>query len=365
MRIGFDCAKLAKGTGKSIGIYNVAKSVVENLVTVMPEEHQLVVFGNEYNREDFDIEGVEFILSDLNINDKKDVLMWELFRVNKYIKKYNIDKIVYPRGFTSFFCPVEDIIIVHDLIPFYYDKHYKGTLGRAENAYIMYRLKQSIKSAKKVITISEYSKSDIINIVPKAASKIKVIYHGFDRRRDKFASIPSDYDYIFGVTSGLPHKNAKGIVKAYEAYCNKVKKPVKLVLAGIKSLEDAGIEVDQSIAGNIICQKGMSDAQYYGTFRSSKLLLFLPYIEGFGLPPLEAMELGVPVIASNRTSVPEVVDDAGILVDPDDYEAASEGIIKILEDVEYKKDLIFNGYVNLNNFRWEEKIQEYLKFILE
>jgi glycosyltransferase involved in cell wall biosynthesis len=364
MRIGFDCAKLAKGTGKSIGIYNVARSVVTNLVGKLPEGYELVVFGNEKNRCDFDVEGVEFVLTDLDITSKKEILLWELFRVNSYIKKYHIDEIVFPRGFTSWFCPVKDVIIVHDLIPFYYHTHYPEVLGKLQNAYIMFRLKQSIRLAKKVITISQYSYQDIVKMVPAAAGKTTVILHGFDRRRDRYEVQPAKEEYIIGVTSALPHKNAKGIVSAYLEYFKMTEKPAKLVLAGIESLDAAGINVDVRARAYIECRKYLEDQEYFTLFKNAKVLVFLSYIEGFGLPPLEAMELGVPVICSNASSLPEVINDAGILVDPDDSKAAAEALLKVLSDEEYRKDLIFNGYVNLNSFRWEDKIQEYIKVLV-
>lgn len=365
MRIGFDCAKLAKGMGKSIGIYNVTKSVVTNLVGRLPEGVELVVFGNEMNRQDFDIDGVEFIVSDINLESRKDFLMWELFRVNKYIKKYKIDRIVFPRGFTSLFCPVTDIIIVHDLIPFFYHKNFPGVLGKLENTYIMARLKQSVASADRIITISDYSKNDMVRMVPKAAKKTEVILHGFDHRKQLYDVEPAAEDYIIGVTSVLPHKNAKGIVEAYKEYVKSNSNPAKLVLAGLKSLSDAGISVDEEIVGLIECKKFLEDKEYFALFKNAKVLLFMSVIEGFGLPPLEAMELGVPVICSNRTSLPEVINDAGVLIDPDDVRAAAAALDKMLGDEEYRQEYIRKGYENLEKFRWEDKIQQYIKVLTE
>lgn len=364
MRIGFDCVKLVKGKGKSIGIYNVARSVVTNMAGKLPQDCQIVVFGNEKNRADFDIEGVEFIPVSLDVDSKKALVMWELFGINKIIKQYKIDRIVFPRGYTSLFCPAQDTIIVHDLIPFFYNKEFPGYFGKLENAYIMFRLKQSIRLAHNVITISEYSKQDIIKKVPSSAGKITVIHHGFDRRSKMYDVEPAKEDYIIGVTSALPHKNAKGLVKAYCRYHDISANPAKLVIAGLDSLEAAGIEVEEKYKSSIECKRFLEDKEYFSLFKNAKVLLFLPLIEGFGLPPLEAMELGVPVISSDRSSLPEVVGDAGILVDPDNTDAVAQALEKVMADVEYRKDLIFNGYINLNSFRWEDKIKQYIKVIV-
>lgn len=370
MRIGFDCAKLVKGTSKSIGIYNTARSVVVRLAKQLPKEHQLVVIGNGSNREDFAAEGVEFHAVDLDINSTKAILLWETLRVNSYIRKLKLDEIVFPRGFTSLFCPVRDVVIVHDLIPFYYDKHYPGVLNRLQNAYVMLRMKSSIRTADKIITISDYSRKDILGIVPRAEKKVHVILHGYEthnRDIEKLSDAPEKY--FFGITSGLPHKNAVGLLKAYARYCELTTEPYELVVAGLSDLSIAEqkpeFSIPESVKKRIHCNKFMDDKRFYSLFAHSRGLVFLSLIEGFGLPPLEAMELGVPVICSNAASLPEVVNGAGIMVDPENTDMAAEAMKRISEEPELSEELIFKGYENLKNFSWEERIEEYIKVLTE
>ena len=368
MRIGFDCAKLVKGTSKSIGIYNITKSVVTRLAKQLPKEHELVVIGNENNRDDFDVEGVEFHPVELDINSTKAILLWETVRVNSYIKKLKLDEIVFPRGFTSLFCPVKDVIIVHDLIPFYYDKHFPGVLNRVQNAYVMMRMKSSIRTADKIITISEYSKKDILRIVPKAEKKTHVILHGYEphnREIEELSDIPENYFY--GITSKLPHKNAVGLVKAYSEYYKMTDKPYDLEIAGLPDLsaveEKLDIALTDEVKKHIHCNKFMDDKRFYSLFAHSKGLIFLSLIEGFGLPPLEAMELGVPVICSNATSLPEVVRDAGIMVDPENAQKIAVQMKRLTEQGQLSKELVSKGYANLKNFNWEERVEEYIKVL--
>ena len=368
MRIGFDCAKLVKGTSKSIGIYNITKSVVTRLAKQLPKEHELVVIGNENNRDDFDVEGVEFHPVELDINSTKAILLWETVRVNSYIKKLKLDEIVFPRGFTSLFCPVKDVIIVHDLIPFYYDKHFPGVLNRVQNAYVMMRMKSSIKTADKIITISDYSKKDILGIVPKAEKKTHVILHGYEphnREIEELSDIPENYFY--GITSKLPHKNAVGLVKAYSEYYKMTDKPYDLEIAGLPDLsaveEKLDIALTDEVKKHIHCNKFMDDKRFYSLFAHSKGLIFLSLIEGFGLPPLEAMELGVPVISSNATSLPEVVRDAGIMADPENTDEIAARMKQLTEQPELSKELISKGYANLKNFNWEERVEQYIKVL--
>lgn len=365
MRIGFDCAKLVKGTSKSIGIYNVTKSVVSLLVKHLSKEHQLVVIGNESNRCDFDLEGVEFISVKLNIDSTKSILLWETFKVNSYIKKLKLDRVVFPRGFTSLFCPVKDVIIVHDMIPFFYNRYFPGVLGRVQNAYVMMRLKGSIKSADKIITISEYSKQDIVNIVPKAKDKVSVILHGFDtHKRENLKKPDMANDYFFAITSSkLLHKNPTAVIKSYIDYCGCTDKPYDLVLSGVKNLDELNMEIPEDVLEKIHCTGFVSDEEFYSLFKYSKGLVFLSLIEGFGLPPLEAMELGVPVICSNRTSLPEVVCGAGILVNPDNYAEVADAMKLLTEEADIAGEYVRKGTANLANFQWENRIGKYIEVL--
>lgn len=370
MRIGFDCAKLVKGTSKSIGIYNITKSVVTRLAKQLPGEHELVVIGNENNREDFDVEGVEFHAVDLDINSTKAILLWETVKVNSYIRKLKLDEIVFPRGFTSLFCPVKDVIIVHDLIPFYYNKHFPGVLNRVQNAYVMLRMKSSIRTADKIITISEYSKQDILRIVPKVEKKTYVILHGFEPHNREIEELPDvPENYFYGITSKLPHKNAAGLVKAYAEYCKMTDKPYDLEIAGLPDLtmleDNYDIVLSDEVKKHIHCNKFMDDKRFYSLFAHSKGLIFLSLIEGFGLPPLEAMELGIPVICSDATSLPEVVRDAGIMVNPEKTKEAAVQMKKLTEQPQLAQMLISKGYDNLKNFNWEERIEQYIKVLTE
>lgn len=368
MRIGFDCAKLVKGTSKSIGIYNITKSVVVRLAKQLSKEHQLVVIGNENNREDFAVDGVEFHPVNLNIDSTKAILLWETVKVNSYIKKLKLDEIVFPRGFTSLFCPVKDVIIIHDLIPFYYDKHFPGVLNRVQNAYVMMRMKSSIKTADKIITISEYSKNDILKIVPKAEKKVNVILHGYESHNGEIEAVDDVPEkYFYGITSKLPHKNAVGLIKAYMLYYKMTEAPYDLVVAGLPELsvveDKLGSTVPDEIKKHIHCNKFMDDKRFYSLFAHAEGFVFLSLIEGFGLPPLEAMELGVPVICSNATSLPEVVNGAGLLVNPQDAEEAAKAMKRITEEPELAKELVRKGYDNLKNFNWEERVDRYIEVL--
>lgn len=369
MILVIDCFKLVKGSGKSIGIYNLALNLVRNLVTEQQVTNssdiktcEIIVLGNEYNRVDFEIEGVRFVKMNLNPANKIVCILWELFFVPFVCKKMKADRVVFPRGFASLFHFIKESIIVHDLIPFYYNEYYPEIFNRFENAYIMNRLKASIKKSNQIMTISEASKQEIIKLVPKSEKKIKVIHNGCNQI--DYHECNTKKNYIVAMTSALPHKNAKGIVESYKNYCEKVEHPLPLTIIGIENVD--GYELKTEVKKQITCIKFVkNNREMHEIIANAELFLFLSLVEGFGFPPLEAMQLGTPVICSNLSSLPEVVADAAVLVSPTQYEEVADAIINLITNKDKKKELISRGYENCKRFSWEKQAKQYWQALVQ
>lgn len=363
-----DCFKLVKGAGKSIGIYNLALNLVRNLVAEKErttdtriKNTRIIVFGTEHNANDFAIDGIEFVSMKYNPLNKLFCIFWELFLVSFYAKKYKADKMVYPRGFSSMLHLTKENIIVHDMIPFYYDKHYPGFFNKLENFYIMWRLKASIKHCDKVITISQASKQDILEYTHVNPEKIEVINNGCNF----IEAIENEKkDYFVAITSGLPHKNAEGIVRSYEAYFKRSQKPLPLKIIGIADCE--AYDILPEAKAQIACFKYIaSNEEMHKMIADARVFLFLSLVEGFGFPPLEAMQLGTAVICSGISSLPEVVGDAAMLVNPEDYEDVAVAMEKLSLDDELQEKLIQKGSANVGRFSWDGIVKQYWKALGE
>lgn len=362
MRLVIDCFKLIKGKGKSIGIYNVAQGIVSHLGELNCKEKKadIIVLGNVENQNDFDVPGVQFVKVDkYNPQNKIDVVCWELFHVHSACKRLKADKVFFPRGFTSLFHSIYDIVLIHDLIPFYYHEHFPHIFNRIENAYIMDRLKKSARGAKKIITISQASKHDIIKYCGVKEDKIVVINNACENKSELTSyTVENTKPYISAMTSGLPHKNAIGIVESYKKYCETVDNPEDLVIIGLDNIND--FNIPEEIKEKITCYKYIKSTEdMYKIIKGSNLFLFLSLTEGFGLPPIEAMNLEVPVICSNTSSMPEVVGDAAVLVDPNDYDKIAYQIDAIANDEDKRKELILKGLKNVTRFSWESRTNLY------
>ena len=362
MTLIIDCFKLVKGQGKSIGIYNHAKNVVVNLAKENEDQKkidEIIILGNKKNKTDFGVEGVTFVEVPYNPSGKFQSIIWELFLVKRYIKKYQPERVLFPRGYAPLFYKGKDTIIIHDLIPFYYHENFPGVFNPLENFYIMNRLKGSIRSAERVITISEYSKSEIVQRVPVAKDKINVIYNGLNKLADIENKEVKRENYIIAMTSRLPHKNAQGIIDAYKEYYVSVENPVPLKIVGISA--DSGYDMGEAGKAITCYPYVKDDTELSDMIAGSRAFLFLSLIEGFGFPPLEAMQLKVPVICSDRTSLPEVVGEAALLVDPENPKEVAEKMRQLLSNEALQKKLVEKGIYNCERFRWENIVKQYME----
>ena len=240
----------------------------------------------------------------------------------------------------------------------------------------------SIFISKAIIAISNSTKSDIVRQYPYSQRKVYVTLLGYDadrfnnkisdkdvrRVKDKY-SIVADYVLYLGTLK--PSKNIEGLVTAFDAAINNLQftiyKNIKLVIAGKKGwlyqpiferVKKLGLQ-DRTIFTDYIPEEDKP-----ALIAGAKVFILPSYWEGFGLDALNAMACGVPVVASNVGSLPEVVDGAGILVDPKNVEAITRGIEDVLSAPPAKyNSLVERGFTQAKKFSWEKTARETLKIL--
>ena len=166
-----------------------------------------------------------------------------------------------------------------------------------------------------------------------------------------------DGPYLFTVTASHPHKNVDGLFRAYEAACREWPDPPPLVVVGIRGRHQEQLEATVrgwKGAGRIVFPGWVDAETLAALYRSARLFVFASKYEGFGIPVLEAMSVGVPVLSSNRTSLPEVCGDAATLVDPDDLETFAREIRQLWTDKSRRSQQVANGYAQAARFTWRK-----------
>lgn len=356
-RLIFDVYELAPGAGKSIGIYNYAKHLFHALLQSQRRDLTIVLVCTTAAAADFlpvrSSSSVECHVLPEPWPSKLRRMHWMLWRAAHLCRRLKADIYFSPKGFlpfgiTSFGGRPKTVVTVHDLIILWYRQFHPRYFGLVEELLVSYSILRAVRRADAVITISEFSKRDIIEKV--ATNKpVSVIYNGIEA--EEILSTGMGDDYIFSVSSPLPHKNAQTLIKAYERYRQLVKAPKKLIVCGISDPGVEGIEVTGRI----------SDIQLRQHYKNATVFVFCSLIEGFGFPPLEAMMQGTPVICSDIEVLREVTKGAGIFVPPENVEALAVELASVMQqDASKRAEAAQLRREIALSYRWDQCARSFL-----
>lgn len=246
-------------------------------------------------------------------------------------------------------------------------KHYRDFLPKERKEYFDKYFDERVKESDCLICFSEHIKNEIKGMLKYCDSEITVIPHGV--RHDIF-KVYEDHEldtelpdkFMLFVGSIEPRKNLKRLLKAYDSIDKSLKEAYKLVLAGFKGWENS--EIMELINNNeqYISYIGyVSDERLAKIYNKSSLFVFPSIYEGFGLPILEAMACGTPVITSHTSSMPEVGGDAAIYCDPYSIEDIADKIVKVLNDSELRYRLREKGINRAKEFTWEKSALKHIE----
>jgi glycosyltransferase involved in cell wall biosynthesis len=223
----------------------------------------------------------------------------------------------------------------------------------AKRAYYKHIIRPACHRAAFVLTVSEYSQREISAWAGVKEGKIINVGNGvglpFTPAGRKYEP---GYPYLLYVGSRKPHKNLPRLLEAYSI--SGIRRDVRLVLSG-NSDRHMSREIERlGLSGDVVFVDSDTDGDLSDIYRGALALVFPSLYEGFGLPPLEAMACGIPVLTSKVCSLPEVVGDAGVLVDPLDVEAIADGIRRLVLDSDLREELRQKGLLRAKEFSWEE-----------
>jgi glycosyltransferase involved in cell wall biosynthesis len=264
------------------------------------------------------------------------------------------------------------VTTIHDFsFRLYPEWHPKDRIFYFENNFW-----KSIKQADKIIVVSDFIFKESVNLFGLPKDKIKTIYNGFDRcifrnyPLQDLQSIKDKYNlpdnFILCVGSLEPRKNLKNLILAFTRLDKEIRKGFKIVIAGFKGWKNKEImKLIENTKTDIILLGYIKDVELGKLYNAATVFVYPSFYEGFGLPPLEAMACGCPVIVSHAASLPEVCGDAVYYVNPYDIDNIAGGIYKVLTDEILKKSLVAKGIERAKLFSWERSAREHLKVFQE
>jgi glycosyltransferase involved in cell wall biosynthesis len=297
-------------------------------------------------------------------------LLFDQVSIPRAVRKYGCDVVINLKHSVPLFTAAAAIFVMHgaDWIAFPQNYYFFDRL------YHKLSLPLFCRKADKIISVSHDATRIAVERLKLPASKIATVYHGFrtdfrrvedpDRRARARARYKLPERFILYVGRIYPMKNVRGLVEAFAKLRDRI--PHSLVISGIKhyKTEPDFAAIDQYSLHDRVIPTGFVEEEDLPVLYSMADAFVLPSLyEGFGIPLLEAMACGCPIVTSTQGSCPEVVDGAGVLVNPRDPADIAEGIYKVLADGELAAGLVRKGYQRVAQFSWEKCARETLDVI--
>ena len=353
MRIGINGRFLvAKRTGVQRAAFNLIKTLIE-----VDRDNEYVIFtGKEQvGAPEWNYPNVTVVGDELRPGENIRNHIWEQVRLPMLAKRYQIDILHSPANVAPLFYRGRSIIHIHDLC-FVVNPQWYSFAFRTVYNLIIPRL---ARRATKVITNSNNSKNDLLQYFDLPAERVSLVYWAVD---DTF-SLPSvaaaeakikENDYILYVGSLEPRKNINVLIESYERLRHDYPAiKTKLVLIGGESPLFATVQLKaREFRDDVVFKGFVTDSELSEYYRRARLVAYPSLYEGFGLPPLEAMASGAPVVTSSTSSIPEVVGNAAILVNPRDREQLTRALHRVLTDKPLRQSMIAAGSKRVLRFNW-------------
>lgn len=366
MRIGID-ARFFGPIGKGLGRYT--QKLIENLEKV-DDTNEYFIFLKAENFDEYEPKNKNFkkVLADYR---------WYTFaeqiRFPRLLKKYKLDLMHFPHFNVPLLYFGKFIVTIHDLILIHFPTAKSSTLGPIFYwiKFFAYKIviKMAIFRSQKIITVSNFTKNDVLKNYPKTRrEKIRVTYESAEdfcllTPHNKCDEILSRYGiikpYIIYVGNAYPHKNLEKLILAFKEV-RKIEKDLKLVLVGKEDYFYRRLKKFSRDCGakGIIFSDFVPDHELDALFRSSMFFIWPTLYEGFGLPPLEAMSKGVPVVSSDQDCMKEILGKSAFYFDGKNLVDMAGAIIKVMNDKNLRDDLIKKGYERVSHYSWKKMARE-------
>ncbi|APC38746.1 glycosyltransferase family 4 protein [Clostridium estertheticum] len=364
MKIAIDARGINLYNGTGIGTYT--ENILKNLITI-DSSNNYHIFWSGNNFESIKKENCKIIMT-----SKKHQRFFEDYYFPENISKENIDIYHMPQNGIGFSQAIscKKVVTIHDLIPYVMPE----TVGRG---YLLKFLKEMpiiVGNSDGIITVSEFSKRDILKYFPIDESKIFVTplaadakYAPLDRLHCKnFLKKAYNLNNPFLLYLGgfSERKNVASAITAFSKVYKDLSENYDLVIVG--DYRDSGQKLmkltnELNMLSHVIFAGFVPEEHLPLFYNSCDALIYPSFYEGFGLPPLEAMNCGTPVIASNLTSIPEVVGDTGILINPYDIESIAFAIGNLLSSENLRSELSAKALLRAKQFSWQNTASLTLK----
>ncbi|MCX6353065.1 MAG: glycosyltransferase family 1 protein [Bacteroidetes bacterium] len=361
MLIAVNTRLLLKNKLEGIGWF--AYETLKRIVEKHPEHRFLFIFDRPPHPDFIFGDNVEAVVIAPQARHPILWYLWFQFSVKRVLRKYKPDVFLSPDGYLPLPCKTKSVAVIHDIA----FEHYPETVPGLAGWYYRYFYPRFAAAATRIATVSEYSKADIAKTYNIPIAKIDVVYNGYNTQLhpvDETTKTQTKKQYTAGqeyfvFVGGLyPRKNIQRLITAFEIFKAKHNTQHKLVLIGKQVFETEKLiqqKEESAYKDDIIFTGRVDDAATFNALIASAVAMtYVSIFEGFGIPCLEGMQCGIPIITSNTSSMPEVCADAAFYVNPFEPNSIAEGMATVALNPNLQQELIQKANARLQEFSWDK-----------
>jgi glycosyltransferase involved in cell wall biosynthesis len=359
MRIAVNTRLLLPGKLEGIGWF--AQETLSRITAAHPEHQFIYCFDRPYHARFVHAANVTPVVLPPPTRHPLLYRIWFNRVLPRALRKHRADLFFSPDGYLSLRTAVPQVPVMHDLN----FEHFPQDLPPAYSRYYRSFFPRFAAKAARIITVSEFSKQDIMSTYGVAEGKIDVVYNGIGpvfaplaeaERGVARQRLTGGRPYFVCVGSLHPRKNIARLLEAFDRVAER-EPGARLVIVGEAFWWDGRMKAawkQLSHADKVVFTGRLQQAELHQTLADALALVFVSYFEGFGIPVAEAMKCGVPVIAANATSLPEVAGDAAVYCDPFSVESIAEAMARVWQDDALRTRLASAGLERAQRYTWDQ-----------
>jgi glycosyltransferase involved in cell wall biosynthesis len=364
MRIAVNTRLLLKGRLEGIGWYT--KQMLERIVKAHPEHEFIFFFDRPYDGSFVFAPNVKPVVVHPQARHAVLFYLWFEWSIPFLLKKYKADVFLSTDGLCSLSTKVPTCLVMHDLA----FEHYPEHLKLSHRWYLQHFSPKFARKAKRIVTVSGYSKQDIAQRYRIRPERIDVTYNGanpayrplsWQEREAVKAEYTQGHEYFVFAGALHPRKNVVALLQAFIKFKKFQRSPIKLVIVGRMAWKfEELVELRETMPfKEDVIWAGYLDVDHLSRVTGAAYALIYPSLfEGFGIPILEALKCNVPAVVSNTSSMPEVAGDAALLVDPTDVDDIAAKMGMIYKDEMLRNRLIAAAGPQSDKFDWDRSAEQ-------
>ncbi|MBS1578138.1 MAG: glycosyltransferase family 4 protein [Bacteroidetes bacterium] len=358
MRIAVNTIFLQKNNLEGYGYF--VQEIFKRLAVKYLEHEFIFLFDRDFDNQFIFSSNIKPVIIKPKARHALAFKFWYDVKLTLVLRSIKPDIVIQPYGFCSLTTKFPQLLVLHDLAFLHYPKF----IAKQHLLYYKKFTPKFLKKAKHIATVSEFSKQDISNQYKTSSEKISVVYSA---AKPVFATIPyvlqsavkekyTDGCEYFLFTGGIhPRKNLLTLLKAFSVFKKRQQSNMKLLVAGRLAWKN------NDLLDKLETYKYRNDVVLFGYVKEDELvnitasayaLIFPSFFEGFGVPPLEAMQCNVPVITSNVSSMPEICGAAALYTNPNSYNELAEKMMQLYKDETLRNKIIDEGKEQCKKFNW-------------